>query len=124
MPAGSTSLEFRWTSPYAANVEFDRGNYRLTIQAQPGMIPGPLTADYLCARRHPDNGRQPRACGQRGEGNADRDVRPGSGRWASLRTLTSLVRVSPNQSYPTLLGGPIRCGHRYRLRVAPSTCSP
>ena len=43
VPAGSTSLEFRWTSPYAASAEFDRGNYKLTIQAQPGMIPGPLT---------------------------------------------------------------------------------
>ena len=43
VPAGSTSLEFRWTSPYAASAEFDRGDYKLTIQAQPGMIPGPLT---------------------------------------------------------------------------------
>ena len=42
VPPGSTSLRYQWTSPYAADVESDRGNYRLAIQAQPGMIPGPL----------------------------------------------------------------------------------
>jgi hypothetical protein len=42
VPAGETSLRYEWTSPYAADVRSDRGSYRLVIQAQPGMIPGPL----------------------------------------------------------------------------------
>jgi hypothetical protein len=42
VPAGETSLRYEWTSPYAADTESDGGSYRLTIQAQPGMIPGPL----------------------------------------------------------------------------------
>ena len=42
VPAGSTTLRYRWTSPYAADAESDGGSYRLTMQAQPGMLPGPL----------------------------------------------------------------------------------
>jgi hypothetical protein len=42
VPAGETSLRYEWTSPYAADTESDGGSYRLTIQAQPGLIPGPL----------------------------------------------------------------------------------
>ena len=41
MPPGETSLRYAWTSPYAADAT--AGTYRLTIQAQPGMLPGPLT---------------------------------------------------------------------------------
>ena len=36
------ALRYSWTSPYAADAESDGGSYRLTIQAQPGMLPGPL----------------------------------------------------------------------------------
>jgi hypothetical protein len=43
IPPGQTSLEYSWTSPYAANVDAAGGTYRLTVQAQPGMLPGPLT---------------------------------------------------------------------------------
>jgi hypothetical protein len=43
IPPGPTSLRYSWTSPYAANVDATGGTYRLTIQAQPGMLPGPLT---------------------------------------------------------------------------------
>jgi hypothetical protein len=41
VPPGKTSLRSTWTSPYAADAT--SGTYRLTIQAQPGMLPGPLT---------------------------------------------------------------------------------
>jgi Protein of unknown function (DUF4012) len=43
VPPGQTSLAYTWTSPYAASVDASGGSYRLTIQAQPGMLPGPLT---------------------------------------------------------------------------------
>jgi hypothetical protein len=43
IPPGETRLQNSWTSPYAANVDTTGGTYRLTIQAQPGMLPGPLT---------------------------------------------------------------------------------
>ena len=36
-------LQCPWTSPYAANADATDGTYRLTVQAQPGMPPGPLT---------------------------------------------------------------------------------
>ena len=42
VPPGQTSLAYTWTSPYAASVDPTGGTYRLTIQAQPGMLPGPL----------------------------------------------------------------------------------
>jgi hypothetical protein len=40
VPPGETGLSYTWTSPYAADAT--AGTYRLTIQAQPGMLPGPL----------------------------------------------------------------------------------
>ena len=43
VPPGQTSLRYDWTSPYAADVGATGGTYRLTIQAQPGMMPGPFT---------------------------------------------------------------------------------
>jgi hypothetical protein len=43
IPPGQTSLQYSWTSPYAADADATGGTYRLTIQAQPGMQPGPLT---------------------------------------------------------------------------------
>ena len=43
IPPGQISLRYTWTSPYAANADPTGGTYRLTIQAQPGMLPGPLT---------------------------------------------------------------------------------
>ena len=43
VPPGSTSLRYTWTSPYAADADTAGGTYRLTIQAQPGALPGPLT---------------------------------------------------------------------------------
>jgi hypothetical protein len=43
IPPGDTSLTYAWTSPYAATVGSNGGSYRLTVQAQPGMLPGPLT---------------------------------------------------------------------------------
>jgi hypothetical protein len=42
VPAGRTPLRYRWTSPYAAETDAGEGRYRLTIQAQPGSLPGPL----------------------------------------------------------------------------------
>jgi hypothetical protein len=42
IPPGATSLTYVWTSPYAASADAAGGTYRLTIQAQPGMLPGPL----------------------------------------------------------------------------------
>jgi hypothetical protein len=42
VPPGQTSLTYTWTSPYAASVDTAGGTYRLTIQAQPGMLPEPL----------------------------------------------------------------------------------
>ncbi len=43
VPPGSTSLRYVWTSPYAADADETGGVYRLTIQKQPGLLPGPLT---------------------------------------------------------------------------------
>jgi hypothetical protein len=43
IPPGQTSLRYAWTSPYAAKADATGGTYRLTIQAQPGMLPGLLT---------------------------------------------------------------------------------
>jgi hypothetical protein len=43
VPSGSTGLRYVWTSPYAAEAGAAGGNYRLTIQKQPGLLPGPLT---------------------------------------------------------------------------------
>lgn len=43
VPPGDTSLLYAWTSPYAADADEVGGEYRLTIQKQPGMRPGPLS---------------------------------------------------------------------------------
>jgi hypothetical protein len=43
VPPGQTSLRYAWTSPYAADVDATGGTYRLTIQKQPGALPGTLT---------------------------------------------------------------------------------
>lgn len=40
---GPATLRYTWTSPYAADATPDGGTYRLTIQAQPGMVPAPLS---------------------------------------------------------------------------------
>ncbi len=42
VPPGQTSLRYVWTSPYVADADATGGTYRLTIQAQPGELPGPL----------------------------------------------------------------------------------
>ena len=42
VPPGSATLQYVWTSPYAADVDETGGLYRLTIQKQPGLLPGPL----------------------------------------------------------------------------------
>ena len=42
MPPGTTNLAYTWTSPYAADADQSGGTYRLTIQKQPGLLPGPL----------------------------------------------------------------------------------
>ena len=42
VPPGQTSLAYTWTSPYPANIDATGGTYRLTLQAQPGMLPEPL----------------------------------------------------------------------------------
>ncbi len=42
IPAGRTNLTYAWTSPYAADADETGGTYRLTIQKQPGLLPGPL----------------------------------------------------------------------------------
>ncbi len=42
VPPGRTSLRYRWTSPYAADADQAGGTYQLTIQKQPGLLPGPL----------------------------------------------------------------------------------
>jgi hypothetical protein len=43
VPPGSASLRYVWISPYAADADETGGLYRLTIQKQPGLLPGPLT---------------------------------------------------------------------------------
>ena len=43
VPPGKTKLRYVWTSPYASDVDETGGVYRLTIQKQPGLLPGPLT---------------------------------------------------------------------------------
>lgn len=43
VPPGTTRLRYAWVSPYAADADESGGLYRLTIQRQPGLLPGPLT---------------------------------------------------------------------------------
>ena len=43
VPPGRTGLTYTWTSPYAADTDQAGGMYRLTIQKQPGLLPGPLS---------------------------------------------------------------------------------
>ncbi len=43
VPPGTASLRYAWISPYAADADETGGLYRLTIQKQPGLLPGPLT---------------------------------------------------------------------------------
>lgn len=43
VPPGSAFLRYAWTSPYAATEDETGWSYRLTIQKQPGVPPGPLT---------------------------------------------------------------------------------
>jgi hypothetical protein len=43
VPPGSARLRYVWTSPYASDADETGGTYRLTIQKQPGLLPGPLT---------------------------------------------------------------------------------
>jgi hypothetical protein len=43
VPPGSATLQYVWTSPYAAEADETGGTYRLTIQKQPGLLPGPLS---------------------------------------------------------------------------------
>ena len=43
LPPGTTTIGYTWTSPYAADADETGGTYRLTIQKQPGLLPGPLT---------------------------------------------------------------------------------
>ena len=98
VPAGSTTLRYRWTSPYAADAESDGGSYRLTMQAQPGMLPGPLRLTI----RVPDGTRITAASPELSVSGTtatltatfDRDLVVG----LRVRTLTSLARVSPNWS--------------------------
>ena len=59
IPPGQTGLSSTWTSPYAASVDATGGTYRLTIQAQPGMLPEPFNltirvpADYRITAASP-----------------------------------------------------------------------
>ncbi len=43
VPPGTTSLRYVWTSPDVVSPGSADGHYRLTIQKQPGLLPGPLT---------------------------------------------------------------------------------
>ena len=44
IPPGTARLDYRWTSPYPADLGEDGVvTYRLTIQKQPGLRPGPLS---------------------------------------------------------------------------------
>jgi hypothetical protein len=43
VPPGQTGLSYTWTSPYAASTDQTGGTYQLTIQKQPGLLPGPLS---------------------------------------------------------------------------------
>lgn len=42
VPPGKTSLRYSWVSPYVAAANDAGGTYSLTIQKQPGLLPGPL----------------------------------------------------------------------------------
>ena len=43
VPPGTTSLRYVWSSPDVVDSDGSGGSYRLTIQKQPGLLPGPLT---------------------------------------------------------------------------------
>ncbi len=42
IPPGRGTLRYVWTSPYTADVDPTESRYHLTIQKQPGLLPGPL----------------------------------------------------------------------------------
>jgi hypothetical protein len=53
IPPGVGGLRYVWTSPYVVTTEEAASRYRLTIQKQPGLRPGPLTVNV----RLPTGGR-------------------------------------------------------------------
>ena len=66
IPPGSARLQYRWTSPYPADLGEDGvATYRLTIQRQPGLRAGPLTLQISVAGRREHPRCQPRPHGQR-----------------------------------------------------------
>ena len=60
VPPGMTSLRYVWTSPDVVDHQADGASYRLTIQKQPGLLPGPLTlsirvpAGFQISSVHPE----------------------------------------------------------------------
>ena len=51
IPPGEGGLRYIWTSPYVVETEEIDSRYRLTIQKQPGLLPGPALGDRSDCRR-------------------------------------------------------------------------
>ena len=124
VPPGTTSLRYVWTSPYAADADETGGVYRLTIQKQPGLLPGPLTLTIHV----PDGFRIASAsAGSPGLGrhrDPDHDLQPGPGAGPALRrdrpAAPSRRGTSSARGYtrrPTTARGPIALELRHQLGV-------
>ena len=96
VPPGTANLRYGWTSPYAADADETGGLYRLTIQKQPGLLPGPLTltirvpdgfSDHRCER-------EPVAVSERSATASD-DVHPGTSSASAMRHLTTSTVTAP-----------------------------
>ena len=59
VPPGQTDCAMSWTSPYAADIDETGGDYRLTIQKQPGLRAGPLDPHDPRPGRLPDRRGEP-----------------------------------------------------------------
>ena len=83
VPPGTTTLRYVWTSPASPTPTRRGGVYRLTIQKQPGLLPGPLTVRI---RSRTGSGSRPRAmeltCRRR-HGNPGPPASPRTSRSAS-----------------------------------------
>ena len=75
VPAGETTLDHTWTSPYVADAGLTGGTYRLTLQFQAGMLPGPVRATIRVPEGNRIIAASPEPPRERGVGDAGHDVR-------------------------------------------------
>ncbi len=89
----AASLRYTWTSPYTANVDASGGEYRLTIQKQPGALPGALTLTVRVPGGYRITAASPALTVNGRDGDDDGDLRSGHRDRRDIRTLTPDSRV-------------------------------